>query len=86
MLAIRSERESLFTTGVAGNLPLLGAVMLTVLLQMLVIYAPFFNDLFKTRPLSASEFLLTCLLSSSVFFAVELEKWLIRRGWLYREG
>ena len=32
------------------------------------------------------ELLLCIALSSVVFFAVEIEKWLVRRGWLYRNG
>lgn len=86
VLAIRSERESLFRQGLWSNRPLLGAVALTFLLQLAVIYVPAFNPVFKTAPLSAGE-LLACLgLSSVVFFAVEFEKWLVRRGRLYREA
>ncbi|MBP1746961.1 MAG: calcium-transporting ATPase, partial [Deltaproteobacteria bacterium] len=40
VLAIRSERQSLFTMGLFSNKPLLGAVALTFLLQMAVIYIP----------------------------------------------
>ncbi len=40
VLAIRSEKESLFTQGLLTNKPLLGAVILTFLLQMATIYVP----------------------------------------------
>jgi Ca2+-transporting ATPase len=83
VLAIRSERESLFTQGVRSNLPLLGAVLLTFVLQMAVLYAPFLNPIFKTQPLSAGELAFCLALSSVVFVAVEIEKALVRRGWLY---
>jgi Ca2+-transporting ATPase len=57
-------------------MPLLLAVGGTFLLQLAVIYLPFFNDLFKTEALSLVE-LAACLgLSALVFHAVELEKWL----------
>ncbi len=85
VLAIRSDRESLFRLGLTTNGPLLGAVLLTFVLQLGVIYLPSLNAIFRTSPLSAFE-LATCLGLASVTFAiVEIEKWLTRRGWIYRE-
>ena len=76
VLAIRSDRTFLFKQGILSNMPLLLAVGGTFLLQLAVIYLPFFNDLFKTEALSLGE-LAACLgLSALVFHAVELEKWL----------
>jgi P-type Ca2+ transporter type 2C len=83
VMAIRSERESLFTLGFFSNLPMLGAVLLTFVLQLAVLYVPFLNPIFKTQPLSASELVFCLALSSVVFVAVEIEKVLIRRGWIY---
>ncbi len=82
-LEARSERESLFRIGLTSNLPMLGAVLLTVALQLAVIYTPALNAVFKTQPLPLSDLLLCFALSSLVMFAVEIEKWLIRRGRLY---
>jgi Ca2+-transporting ATPase len=84
-LAVRSERESLFSLGLGSNLPLLGAVLLTVALQLAVIYLPWLNGIFRTAPLSAGELLACFVLSSVVFVAVEVEKRLVRAGRLYRE-
>ncbi len=83
VLAIRSETESLFTRGVATNLPLLCAVLLTFVLQLATIYVPALNPIFHTEPLTAVELGICLLLSGVVFIAVEAEKWLARRGWLY---
>jgi P-type Ca2+ transporter type 2C len=83
VLAIRSERESLFSQGLSSNLPLLGAVALTFLLQMATVYVPFLNPVFNTEPLTAGELLFCLALSSVVFLAVEIEKWMVRHGWLY---
>ncbi|MDQ7781598.1 MAG: cation-translocating P-type ATPase [Desulfomonilaceae bacterium] len=74
VLAIRSERESFFTQGALSNKPLLGAVLLTLALQLATIYVPFLNPIFKTQPLTAGELGITLLLSTVVFLAVELEK------------
>jgi Ca2+-transporting ATPase len=76
--AVRSEHDSLFKIGIFSNKPLIGAVILTVALQMAVVYIPFMNGIFNTEPLSFNELALTLALSSVVFFAVEIEK-LIRR-------
>lgn len=78
VMAIRSERESLFKIGVFSNKPLLGALFLTVILQLILIYSPFFNGIFKTQPLSIYELAITVVVSSVVFWAVEIEKWTIR--------
>lgn len=51
---------------------------------MATIYLPALAPIFKTEPLSGSELLLCLALSSVVFVAVEIEKWMIRRGWLYQ--
>jgi Ca2+-transporting ATPase len=52
---------------------------LTVFLQLMIIYVPFFNVIFKTQPLSLYELILTLLSSSIVFWAVEIAKWILRR-------
>ncbi|MGR6034578.1 MAG: cation-translocating P-type ATPase [Candidatus Nitrosoglobus sp.] len=83
VLAIRSEKESLFTQGLLSNKLLLGAVALTVALQLAVIYLPFLNPIFKTAPLLPEELALCFALPMVVFIAVEFEKWLARKGWVY---
>jgi Ca2+-transporting ATPase len=78
VMAVRSERHSLFEIGVFSNKPLLGAVALTVLLQLVIVYVPPLQTVFKTSPLAAPELALTVALSLIVFAAVELEKWFRR--------
>ena len=57
----------------------------TLALQLAVIYLPALNAIFHTQPLDAAELALCLGLSSVVFFAVEAEKAMTRRGWIYRE-
>ncbi len=83
-MAVRSDTLSLFRQGLGSNLPLLGAVLLTVGLQMAVIYVPVFNPIFKTQPLPLFDLAVCFAVSSLVLFAVEIEKALVRRGWLYQ--
>jgi len=86
VLAIRSERESLFAQGVFSNRMLIAALALTFALQMAVLYVPWLNPIFKTAPLSLGELAACLALSSVVFLGVELEKALVRRGWLYKDA
>ena len=83
VLAIRSERDSLFRLGLFSNRPLIGAVVLTFALQLATIYVPALNPVFKTEPLTAAELAISLILSSVVFVAVEIEKGLVRRGRIY---
>ena len=79
VLAIRSERRSLFRIGVFSNKPLLAAVSLTVLLQFVLLYVPLLQKVFKTQPLLASDLIRTVALASVIFCTVEFEKWFLRR-------
>jgi Ca2+-transporting ATPase len=83
VMAIRSERESLFSIGVFSNRYLIGAILLTVLLQLATIYLPLLQPIFKTQPLSLTELLICCGLAIVIFFAVEIEKWMVRHWNIY---
>ncbi|MCC7460936.1 MAG: cation-translocating P-type ATPase [Gammaproteobacteria bacterium] len=79
VMAIRSERSSLFVLGLGSNRPLLGAVALTALLQLAIVYAPPLNTVFRTVPLRPAE-LAVCLAGALlILMIVELEK-RVRRG------
>ncbi len=78
-LAIRSERYSLWKIGLFSNLFLLLAVALTLGLQVAIIYLPLGQTLFHTTALSLGDLVLCLLLSTIVFWAVEGEKWRLRR-------
>ncbi|MFN2206112.1 MAG: cation-translocating P-type ATPase [Candidatus Promineifilaceae bacterium] len=78
-LASRSSRESFFTLGLTTNPVLLGMVLLSIVLQLLVIYIPFLDQFFEVVPLSADELLLAAVLGSAAFWAIEIEKWFLRR-------
>lgn len=52
----------------------------------MTLYVPALHPIFKTEPLTAGELGLCLGLSTVVFFAVEAEKWMRRRGWIFREA
>jgi len=74
IMGIRSETEPLWRLGLRTNLPLLGAVVLTFVLQMATIYVPALNPIFKTQPLSLLELGVCLVAASMMYVAVELEK------------
>ena len=84
VMTIRSEKESLFAIGIFSNRPMALAILATFLLQMATIYVPALNPIFKTEALDAGELAICLVISCVVLLAVEIEKWLVRGGWLYR--
>jgi len=75
-MALRSK-SSLFTSGVFSNWRMIGAISATFILQLMLIYIPQMNVVFKTQPLSLRELLITIAVSSIVFWAVEAEKFIL---------
>lgn len=78
-LSIRSSDDLLVTIGVFSNRLMIGAVLLTVVLQLLLLYLPFFQTIFNVAPLSWTQLLLCFVLSWVLFSAVEGVKWLRQR-------
>jgi len=79
VMAIRSEHFFLFRQGIFSNLPLIGAVLLTFVLQLALLYIPFLQEVFSTQPLTLLELGTCILVSLIVFHAVEMEK--LVRSW-----
>ncbi|HEX5634603.1 MAG TPA: cation-transporting P-type ATPase, partial [Gemmatimonadales bacterium] len=78
-LAIRSERTSLFVQGVMTNRPLIGAVLLTLGLQLAVVYVAAARGVLRTHPITPAQFAACIAVSGLVLVAVELEKLVFRR-------
>ncbi|MHB0857172.1 MAG: HAD-IC family P-type ATPase [Anaerolineae bacterium] len=78
-LAIRSDRLTLLQLGIFTNPALLGAVLLTFILQMGVVYLPFAQQIFDTQPLTLGQLGISMGLSSIVFLMVEAAKWVRQR-------
>ena len=73
------DRSSFFRTGFRGNRLLFGAVLSTFILQLIVIFVPFAQELFDTSALSPIQIIVAFCAGSVILFAVELEKAGIRR-------
>ncbi len=73
----RSDKQSAFI-GLFSNKWLWGAVLLSFLLQVAVVYIPFLQQAFSTVNLSLSDWLLCAAVASSVLWLRELSKIVIR--------
>ncbi len=78
-MAVRSNRESLFTTGITANPTMLWAVGVTLVLQLLVTYLPPLQTVLGTQSLTLAQLGMCLAASTIVFWAVEVEKWKLRR-------
>jgi len=73
-LNARSDQQSLFRLGLLSNRLLLGGIGLAILLQAMVIYAPPFQKLFYTVPLSLEDWGVVVLMASGIFVVEEVRK------------
>lgn len=78
-LAIRATTQSVFRVGIFANKLMIGAIALTVALQMALLYLPFLQKIFGTEPLNGRDLAIALAASTIVFFAVEFGKWVARR-------
>lgn len=74
VIGIRSNTSVFKQKGLFSNWALIGSVVLTLALQLAVVYIPFMNTAFKTQPLSLNEVGICVLMAFLVFAAVEAEK------------
>jgi Ca2+-transporting ATPase len=73
-LNCRSQTESLFKIGILTNKNLILAAVVSFLLQMAVVYVPFFQTVFKTESLRFVDWLMVVAFSSLPLWAMELIK------------
>ncbi|MDX1688987.1 MAG: cation-translocating P-type ATPase [Candidatus Promineifilaceae bacterium] len=78
-LASRSTESSLLSIGLRSNRPMLFLVLITIILQLLVIYVPFLDAFFNITPLALQDLGVAAFLGLVVLAAIEVEKWLLRR-------
>lgn len=74
----RSDSESIFKTKFLSNKFLIGATLIVVILQLLVIYNPFLQKVMHTVPLGFFDWLLAIAVAFSVVITEELRKFFSR--------
>ncbi|MFP4396330.1 MAG: cation-translocating P-type ATPase [Anaerolineales bacterium] len=78
-LNCRSRTKSVFQLGLFKNRYLIGAIALSILLQLFAGLAPFMQTALGTVPLTGREWGLIVLVASSIFVAEELRKFVRQR-------
>lgn len=66
----RSENKSVFKKGFLDNKKLLVAVLISFFLQLMVVYLPFFQQVFETSPIGMKEMFLVLAMSSLAFLVL----------------
>ncbi|MEZ4861413.1 MAG: cation-translocating P-type ATPase [Caldilineaceae bacterium] len=78
-LSVRGEDSSLMKLGLLSNRSMAGALLLTVALQALVLYVPFFQGVFGTMGLGGRDLLIALGAGLLVLLIAELWKWARQR-------
>jgi len=75
----RSENESVFTMNPFSNIFLVGATLIVIFLQLLVVYTPALQGIFHTVPLTLSEWGIIVAVAFSIVIVEEIRKFFTRR-------
>jgi Ca2+-transporting ATPase len=75
----RSRVHSIFQMNPFSNKFLIGANLLVIFLQLLIIYNPFFQVIFKTTALKIQDWFYIILIASSIILVEEIRKLVIRK-------
>ncbi len=73
-MSIRRTKETIFSPKLFNNVPMNLAVSLTFVLQLILIYTPFFNTIFKTTPLSTMQLGVCISAGFFIIILVEVQK------------
>ncbi|MCL2459608.1 MAG: HAD-IC family P-type ATPase [Desulfobulbus sp.] len=76
MIHCRSLKDNILTIGMFSNPTIFWGIGVILALHALFIYLPFFQQVFRSEPLSLADLGLTAAASFLIFPAVSLEKWI----------
>lgn len=81
-LSVRSVYHSLFSSGIFANKTMWGAIVLTVILQLLIVYLPFLQSIFKTATLAWNAMTAILLITVASVLCIEFLKLMNKRKYL----
>ena len=81
-LSVRSVYHSLFSSGIFANKAMWGAIVLTVILQLLIVYLPFLQSIFKTATLAWDAMTAILLITIASVLCIEFLKLMNKRKYL----
>ncbi|MHB0998653.1 MAG: cation-translocating P-type ATPase [Armatimonadota bacterium] len=76
---VRSDKHSIFHVGIMSNPYVLAGASISVLAQIAAVHVGFFQNIFRTVPLSLAEWGVITAVASTVFIADELRKLVARK-------
>ncbi len=79
-LASRSTQQGILQLGLKSNPVMSWLVLVTIGLQLGVIYIPFLDEFFQVTPLTPINLIICLVLGSLALIVIEIEKWLKRRS------
>jgi P-type Ca2+ transporter type 2C len=77
-LECKSETRSLFSTGIFKNPYLLLAIALSLVLQCMILYVPYFQVLFRTAGLAPYDWIVVLAVAATAIIVIEARKLLFR--------
>jgi Ca2+-transporting ATPase len=83
VLSVRSFFATAFSKKIFNNRGIWGAILLTVILQIFILYVPFLQEIFKTVSPSLNGMLVIIAISFVSFVLIELLKY-INKQWVFR--
>ena len=78
-LSVRSAYHSMFSSGLFANTGMWGAIVLTVALQLLIVYLPFTEAVFKTIALDVKAMRMIIIATVACILGIELIKYITNR-------
>ncbi|MGZ8553518.1 MAG: cation-translocating P-type ATPase [Chitinophagaceae bacterium] len=84
-LSVRSMYESMFSSGIFVNRGMWGAIILTVILQLTIVYTPFLQPVFKTATLEWKPMSVILIVTLVCVLCIELVKYITKRIYLKNE-
>ena len=81
VLTVRSMHTTMFSKKIFANLGMWGAIAITIILQLLILYLPALNIIFKTEPLMWNEMKIILLATVACLFCFEGIKYITNKMW-----
>ena len=81
-LSVRSVYHSLFSSGIFANRGMWGAIVLTVMLQLSIVYVPFLQSIFKTTSLNWHIMVMILIVTMACLLCIEFLKYFNKRKYL----
>lgn len=78
-LSVRSVYHSMFSSGIFANRRMWAAIVLTVILQLLIVYVPYLQSIFKTTSLGWNAMAIILFVSVGAVLCIEFLKYLNKR-------